>query len=63
MSFKPTTRAQRQTIKRLYNRSVDGSPSYREFRKRFVHYGLLDIYGGTWCGMFIGIELDGHAHS
>jgi hypothetical protein len=63
MPSKPTTRAQRQAIKRLYERSVDGAATYREFRKRFRHYGLLDLYGGQWCGMFVGLETDGYAHS
>jgi hypothetical protein len=32
MACKPTTRAQRQAIKRLDDRNVDGAAGYREIR-------------------------------
>lgn len=56
-----TTRAQRLAIFRTYQRSPDGSPSYRTFRKRALSgYGCIMI---QWCGMWLGIETDGYTHS
>jgi Ca2+-binding EF-hand superfamily protein len=57
------TRAQMKSIYQLFQRSSDGSPTYREFRKRFRHLSFGNIFGGTWHGMFIGIETDGYRHS
>ena len=65
------TRSQREAVKRLYDRSPDGAVSYLAFRRRFrlctVGVGTFGIFGdyigGAWCGMFIGIETDGHTHS
>jgi len=37
--------------------------SYRQFRKRVVYNSLLDCAMIQWCGMWIGIELDGYMHS
>jgi hypothetical protein len=62
----PITRSQREAIKRLYDRSTDGAVSYLAFRRRFRLYSVGsvgDYIGGAWCGMFIGIETDGHTHS
>jgi len=56
------TRDQREAIKRLYDRSSDGAVSYLAFRRRF-RLCLGDYIGAQWCGMFIGIETDGHTHS
>jgi hypothetical protein len=47
----------------LFQRSPDGSPSYRTFRKRFRLLSFDSVFGGTWHGMFIGIEADGYRHS
>jgi hypothetical protein len=69
------TKQQREAVKRLYDRSPDGAVSYLNFRRRFRLYsswqvsesfgssGLGDYIGGQWCGMFIGIETDGHTHT
>jgi hypothetical protein len=57
------TRAQIKSIHQLFQRSADGSPNYRTFRKRFRQFSLDNIFGGTWHGMFVGIEADGHRHS
>jgi hypothetical protein len=37
--------------------------AYRRWRRehRVVNYG--DYVGFEWCGMFIGVEKDGYAHS
>jgi hypothetical protein len=47
----------------LFQRSRDGSPNYRTFRKRFRLLSFDSIFGGMWHGMFIGIEADGYRHS
>lgn len=52
-----------KSIHQLFQRSPDGSPNNREFRKRFRHLCFDNIFGGTWHGMFIGIEADGYRHS
>ena len=52
-----------ESIHQLYQRSRDDSPNYRAFRKRFRHISFQNIFGGTWHGMFIGIETDGYRHS
>jgi hypothetical protein len=57
------TRAQMKSIHELFQRSADGSANYRAFRKRFRHFSLSNIFGGTWHGMVIGIEADGYRHS
>lgn len=56
------TPAQTEAISNLYKRNPDGSHTLKGFFKRFeVFYG--DFCGAQWCGMFIGIEKDGHTHS
>jgi hypothetical protein len=57
------TRAQIKSMHELFQRSADGSPNYRAFRKRFRLLSLNNVLGGTWHGMFIGIETDGYRHS
>lgn len=66
-----TTRQQREAIYRLFLRSYDTSydgPAalrrlYRAFRRGF-RWGFGGEYiGGQWCGMYVGIELDGYTHS
>jgi hypothetical protein len=57
------TRAQMKSIYQLFQRSADGSPSYWACRKRFRHFSLDNMFGGTWHGMFVGIEADGYRHS
>jgi hypothetical protein len=57
------TRAQIKSMHELFQRSPDGSPNYRTFRKRFRLLSFDNILGGTWHGTFIGIEADGYRHS
>ena len=47
----------------IFQRYPDGSPNYRDFRKRFRLLSFDSVFGGTWHGMFIGIETDGDLHS
>jgi hypothetical protein len=58
------TRAQKVALIRLYRRNADGHASYLSFRRSIVPGICGDDYVGIlWCGMFIGIERDGHTHS
>ena len=57
-----TTRLQRESLYRLYTRNSDGSSSYLSFRRR-AQLGQFDVLGLQWCGMFVGIETDGHSHT
>jgi hypothetical protein len=59
------TRAQIESLYRLYSRNNDGSNSYLAFRRRARLTGITgDMYLGIdWCGMFVGIESDGHSHT
>jgi hypothetical protein len=57
------TKAQRHAVFKLYSRNVDGAHSYRQFRQR-----VFPGFGGAyvmvqWCGMYVGIETDGHSHT
>ncbi len=56
-----TTRLQRIAIWRKYQVSPDGSGDYREFRSRVIQG--FDCLMLQWCGMWLGIEKDGHTHS
>ena len=61
-----TTRQQRESLYRLYTRNSNGSESYLAFRRRARLFGFSQgdtVLGIQWCGMFIGIEKDGHSHS
>ena len=63
-----TTRAQRETLKRKcaeqnYTRKLALRPplTYREFRRTVVSgFGYIMV---PWCGMWVGIEPDGYAHT
>lgn len=66
------TRPQRVALKGLYTRMVDDTrpslekrlPTYRGFRRTvkpiFFGDGAVIV---PWCGMWVGIELDGYTHS
>ena len=60
------TRAQIESLHRLYCRNSDGSNSYLEFRRRATLFGFSQgdtVLGIQWCGMFVGIESDGYSHT
>lgn len=73
----PTTRAQRESCFRLWQRSAWKRESYRQFRKRFYRNPVSqwEVDAGHWprricqtltgCayGMFFGIEHDGYTHT
>ena len=54
------TKAQRQSLFRLWQRH-DCGLTYRAFRRRVLPGSGCAMI--QWCGMWIGIEPDGHAHS
>jgi hypothetical protein len=57
-----TTRAQRLAIRRTYERSADGAPDYRAFRRRVIPPApVASCFPGAACGL--GIEPDGYTHS
>ena len=67
-----TTRPQREALKRLFcrkyphadeQRPIDALDLYRRFRRT-----VQPEFGGPaimvhWCGMWVGIERDGHSHT
>lgn len=61
-----TTKEQRKALRRLYFNGMFPSKgvSYKEFRKtllpEFGGYGAVMV---PYCGMWVGIEKDGYAHS
>jgi hypothetical protein len=55
------TKPQRQSVYRKYLRNANGAKSYKEFRRKVLHGG--DYVGLVWCGMYVGIEKDGYAHT
>ena len=71
--MKPLTKAQRKALAKVYNRRPeDNIPnprigfvgrSYLTFRRTAHNNGLMDCVMVPWCGMWLGIELDGYTHS
>jgi len=59
--MKPLTRKQREALWKLYQRT-DMLKTYLQFR-RTAHQTHMDCVMVPWCGMFVGIEPDGYAHS
>ena len=54
------TRAQRKALKVKWQQS-NGGLTYRRFRRTVVP--CRDYIMVPWCGMWLGIELDGYTHS
>lgn len=55
------TRAQWEAIKRKFAQSPDGAESLEVFCQRVAP--AHDCLMLPWCGMWLGIETDGHTHS
>lgn len=60
------TKPQRKALLKLYQRTYDSVTqaypcTYRAFR-RSIHWGYECIMV-PWCGMWVGIEKDGYAHT
>jgi hypothetical protein len=57
-----TTKAQRQAIKRVYDRG--SQMSYRDFRKTIKPtFGCDGAVALPWASMWLCIERDGYTHS
>lgn len=55
-----TTRAQREALKRVWQRGADGR-TYRQLRRDVLSgSGCIMLH---WAGMWLGIEPDGYTHS
>ena len=46
---------------RKFIQNPDGSPNFRNFMSRSI--ATSDCLMIQWCGMWLGIELDGYTHS
>ena len=57
------TRAQRNALLRIYRRDSTPRQSYLSFRRTAQVDHLLGCVMLPWCGMWLGIEPDGHTHS
>lgn len=60
MQLAKANKAQRAAIYRKWRQNNQGM-TYREFRKT-VQQGF-DCLMVQWCGMWLGIETDGHTHA
>lgn len=67
-----TTKAQRQSIKRIWLRQISDRledplakpESYRAFRKKLIPtFGMDGAVSVPWAGMWLCIETDGYTHS
>ena len=59
------SKPQQRAIKKLYNQLEDSKKveSFLAFRRRVMPGIGGDYVGVVWCGMYVGIELDGHTHT
>ena len=59
-----TTRAQREALSKLYSRDTSGHENYLSFRRSLMFsVPAGDYVAVMWCGMYVGIETDGHSHT
>lgn len=60
-----TTKAQRAALKRVYDRgdTTRLPETYRQFRRRAWMASYDTCIMIVWCGMMLGIEIDGYTHS
>ena len=59
------SKSQQRAVKNLYDRleDTDDRESFLAFRRRVMPGIGGDYVGILWCGMYVGIELDGHTHT
>ena len=59
------SKSQQRAVKNLYDRLEDNDDreSFLAFRRRVMPGIGGDYVGIPWCGMYVGIELDGHTHT
>ena len=64
--MKQITQEQRKSMVRLWTLHSNDGETYLQFRRRFKWTGVGSdnyLFGLVPCGIWIGVELDGHAHS
>lgn len=54
------TKPQQLSLKRKWSQDSQGL-TYRQFRRTVVQ--TIDCIMVPWCGMWLGVELDGYCHS
>ena len=61
--FKALPKEQRYGAFRKFQQSRDGSPNFADFVTRIKpeFYGDAIMFG--WCGMYVGVEVDGYTHT
>lgn len=58
------TEAQYDSLLRKWRQNPDGTFSIQEFTAKVVpEFGSHGCIMVPWCGMWLGIEKDGHTHS
>ena len=59
------SKSQQRAVKNLYDRleDTDDRESFLAFRRRVMPGIGGDYVGIPWCGMYVGIELDGYTHT
>ena len=62
--MKPLTREQRVALLSMYHRDWghNEKPTYLDWRRE-CHQSFCGAFMVPWCGMWLGIEPDGYAHS
>lgn len=50
-------------LTRKFEISPDGAATFEEFKARAHNDNLMGCIMLPWCGMWLGIETDGHTHS
>ena len=59
-----TTREQREALLKLYRRDSSDHKSFLAFRRALMPSVPFGAYVAIWwCGMYVGIESDGHTHT
>jgi len=61
--MKTMNKAERTALKRLFDRQDNPDGTYLQFRRSVYYYFLMGCWGVPYCGMFVGIESNGHTHT
>lgn len=61
--WRTMNKAEQKALKRLWTRIEIGRPQYKDFRRLAYYNHSMGCWMVFWCGMWIGIEDDGHSHS
>lgn len=57
------TKQQQMALHKVYLRDTSVAPSYLAFRRKAQYIAHMSVVMVQWCGMWLGIELDGYTHS